>query len=53
MVIAVLDDEEQMRKALRRLLSSHGFQVESFATAAYLLKPVDETLLVDAIRRVL
>lgn len=29
-VIAVLDDEPQMRKALRRLLGSHGFRVEAY-----------------------
>ena len=29
-VIAVLDDEPQMRKALRRLLGSHGFRVEDY-----------------------
>ena len=29
-VIAVLDDEPQMRKALRRLLSTHGFRVEAY-----------------------
>ena len=29
-VVAVLDDEPQMRKALRRLLASHGFRVEEY-----------------------
>jgi len=29
-VIAVLDDEPQMRKALRRLLTTHGFRVEDY-----------------------
>ena len=29
-VVAVLDDEPQMRKALRRLLVSHGFRVEDY-----------------------
>lgn len=28
--IAVLDDEPQMRKALRRLLATHGFSVEEY-----------------------
>ncbi len=32
-VIAVLDDEPEMRKALRRLLSCHGFRVEEFERA--------------------
>lgn len=31
-VIAVLDDEPQMRKALRRLLATHGFRVEAYGT---------------------
>lgn len=38
LVIAVLDDEEQMRKALRRLLSSHGYQVETYASGARLME---------------
>ena len=29
-VVAVLDDEPQMRKALRRLLGTHGFRVEAY-----------------------
>ena len=29
-VIAVLDDEPKMRKALRRLLSTHGFRLEDY-----------------------
>ena len=29
-VVAVLDDEPQMRKALRRLLGCHGFRVEDY-----------------------
>ncbi|MEO8350601.1 MAG: response regulator [Chthoniobacteraceae bacterium] len=29
-VVAVLDDEPQMRKALRRLLTTHGFSVEDY-----------------------
>ncbi len=29
-IVAVLDDEPQMRKALRRLLATHGFQVEDY-----------------------
>ena len=32
-VIAVLDDEPEMRKALRRLLRSRGFRVEEYACA--------------------
>jgi FixJ family two-component response regulator len=29
-VVAVLDDEPQMRKALRRLLATHGFRVVDY-----------------------
>jgi FixJ family two-component response regulator len=36
-VVAVLDDEEQMRKALRRLLCTHGFEVETYATGDALM----------------
>jgi FixJ family two-component response regulator len=36
-VIAVLDDEPEMRKALRRLLGSRGFRVEEYASAEDLL----------------
>jgi FixJ family two-component response regulator len=36
-IIAVLDDEEQMRKALHRLLATHGFRVESYESGAALL----------------
>lgn len=32
-VIAVLDDEPQMRKALRRLLATHGFIVDEYEDA--------------------
>jgi CheY-like chemotaxis protein len=31
-VVAVLDDEPEMRKALRRLLSSRGFRVQEYAS---------------------
>ncbi|MGC4017706.1 MAG: response regulator [Luteolibacter sp.] len=45
-VIAVLDDEPHMRKALRRLLVTHGFVVEEYEHAAGFLeaervRPVD------------
>jgi FixJ family two-component response regulator len=36
-VIAVLDDEPEMRKALRRLLSCHNFAVEEYACGKDLL----------------
>jgi FixJ family two-component response regulator len=45
-VVAVLDDEPEMRKALRRLLATHGFSVEEYETgtdflAALPLHPAD------------
>jgi FixJ family two-component response regulator len=30
-LIAIVDDEPQVRKALRRLLSTHGYQVEEYS----------------------
>lgn len=36
-VIAILDDEEDYRKALTRLLKAHGYEVESFAGGAELV----------------
>jgi len=35
--IAVLDDEENYRRALSRLLRAHGYEVETFATGEGLL----------------
>ena len=32
-IVAVLDDEPQMRKALRRLLATHGFKVDDYGCA--------------------
>jgi FixJ family two-component response regulator len=45
-VIAVLDDEPQIRKALRRLLTTHHLQVKDYESASDFLKalpshPVD------------
>ena len=45
-VIAVVDDEPQMRKALQRLLASHGFHVDNYERgndflAAHATKPAD------------
>src|SRR3954454_23088290 len=36
-LIGILDDEDGFRRALTRLLSSHGFQVVGFASGAELL----------------
>jgi len=39
-LIALLDDEEDFRKALSRLLKAHGYQVASFATGEELMAEV-------------
>jgi len=39
-VIAILDDEEKLRRALARLLKAHGYAVALFATGAELLADV-------------
>ena len=39
-VLAVLDDEPEMRKALRRLLTGRGFRVEEYACGKDLLAAV-------------
>jgi FixJ family two-component response regulator len=39
-LIAVVDDEESVRKALRRLLRSAGYAVETFASGAEFLESV-------------
>ncbi len=39
-VVAVLDDEPEMRKALRRLLASRGFRVEEYGCGEDLLAAV-------------
>ena len=41
-VLAVLDDEPEMRKALRRLLTGHGFCVEEYARGNDLLAALGE-----------
>ena len=41
-LIAVVDDDEAVRKALRRLLRSAGFDVETFACGAEFLESVIE-----------
>jgi FixJ family two-component response regulator len=40
-IVAVLDDEPEMRKALRRLLTCHGFRVEEYERGEDLLAVVD------------
>jgi FixJ family two-component response regulator len=40
-VIAILDDEPEMRKALRRLLGCRGFRVEEYERAEDLLATLD------------
>ena len=41
-VVAVVDDEESVRRALERLLRSAGFTVETFATGAEFLLSLPE-----------
>ena len=40
-VVAVLDDEPEMRKALRRLLTCRGFRVKEYARGEDLLAALD------------
>jgi FixJ family two-component response regulator len=40
-IVAVLDDEPEMRKALRRLLASRGFRVEEYERGEDLLAVVN------------
>jgi FixJ family two-component response regulator len=40
-VVAILDDEPEMRKALRRLLTSRGFRVEEYERGEDLLAALD------------
>jgi FixJ family two-component response regulator len=41
-VVAIVDDEESVRRALERLLRSAGFAVETFATGAEFLLSLPE-----------
>jgi FixJ family two-component response regulator len=41
-VIAILDDEEDFRKALSRLLTAHGYPVETFAAGEALIARVSQ-----------
>ena len=41
LVVAILYDEPEMRKALRRLLTCRGFRVEEYACGADLLAALD------------
>lgn len=40
LMVAVLDDEVPMRKALSRLLTSHGYRIEEYASGSALLAAV-------------
>ncbi len=42
LVIAVVDDEESVRKALQRLIRSAGFAVETFPSGAEFLKSIED-----------
>ena len=41
-LVAVVDDDSEVRVALMRLLSSAGFSTESFASGAEFVKSIDE-----------
>jgi FixJ family two-component response regulator len=44
-VVAILDDEPAMRKALRRLLTSRGFRVEEYERGEELIAALDSNSL--------
>src|SRR5437667_11234154 len=48
LLVAVVDDEEPVRKALMRLMRSAGLNVETFASGAEFLKSI-ETRLPDCV----
>jgi FixJ family two-component response regulator len=41
-LLAVVDDDDDVRVALRRLVSSAGFEVETYASGAEFLRSVDD-----------
>ena len=41
-LLAVVDDDDDVRVALRRLVSSAGFAVETYASGAEFLRSVDD-----------
>ncbi len=43
--VGILDDEPEMRKAVRRLLTSRGFQVREFASGTEFLSDAERTSL--------
>ena len=47
--VAIVDDEEPIRKALRRLLRAAGIDAESYASGPELRKPLEDRLLLNAI----
>jgi FixJ family two-component response regulator len=43
-VICIIEDDESVRRALRRLIRSMGLEVEAFATAEEFLESIKQTL---------
>jgi FixJ family two-component response regulator len=42
--ICIVEDDESVRRALRRLIRSVGFEVEAFATAEEFLRSMEQTI---------
>ena len=51
-VIAVLDDEPEMRKALRRLLTTQSFSVEEYESGKEFLSALDSHMVQCLLRRI-
>ena len=43
-VICIIEDNESVRRALRRLIRSVGLEVEAFATAEEFLESIEQTI---------
>jgi FixJ family two-component response regulator len=43
-VICIIEDDDSVRRALRRLIRSMGLEVEAFATAEEFLESIERTL---------
>jgi len=43
-VICIIEDDESVRRALRRLIRSVGLEVEAFATAEEFLESIEQTI---------
>jgi len=52
-IVAVVDDDESLRRSLRNLLGSVGFRVETFASAEAFNQPFNGNALLAAVRTAL